>query len=539
MAPSILYLPNGQSFTVTPVFGGLFFKSNDLNLHNSVFPAGWTIVIHSEDYTDEPDNGTLGDNGSAPKRRFNVHRYKQPTLQNDSMFISSISNPSSSDFQPAASPTRQIAMMLWTTLYWYFHQPQPPLYLTTEASKKTPNEGKPRGEWRIYIKREGIFRGRNLLPKLERMGLIASEDSAVGSSTDDRSTEGWIEMFVSRRTFWQLSPRLFLFTLTPMSGTPFPGSPYSSRPSSPVRNNEQSGTSPHRPELTGRAATSPGLWMPQTPGPFASGSHLPTYYPPPPPQYIMTNGVRHPIRPKPPRQGETFYLRHIPSVGQYLSFRVASLNDRVVAYTGPVSGYSTGMAASLAIPSHVIPSSSTTDVTSTSKPGSKPGSRPSSRPSSRSGTPNSVESDTTAMTDLQLLHKWMNVPRISKFWGCAGSISNQEAFLKTNLESRHSFPVIGCWDGKPFGYFEIYWVVEDILGKHLSPGDVGDWDRGVRVLVGEDEFRGAHRVHCWLSSLAHWAITSDYRMNSFVLEPRIDNERYAVTHHALYLYPRY
>lgn len=61
---------------------------------------------------------------------------------------------------------------------------------------------------------------------------------------------------------------------------------------------------------------------------------------------------------------------------------------------------------------------------------------------------------------------------------------------------------------------------------HLSPGDVGDWDRGVRALVGEDEFRGAHRVKCWLSSLAHWAMASDYRTNSFVLEPRIDNERY-------------
>jgi hypothetical protein len=130
------------------------------------------------------------------------------------------------------------------------------------------------------------------------------------------------------------------------------------------------------------------------------------------------------------------------------------------------------------------------------------------------------------MTDLQLLHKWMNIPRVSEFWGCAGPISTQEAFLKADLESRHSFPVIGCWDGKPFGYFNIYWVMEDILGKYLSPGDVGDWDRGIRVLVGEDEFRGAHRVKCWLSSLANWAITSDYRTNSFVLEPRVDAERY-------------
>jgi RimJ/RimL family protein N-acetyltransferase len=132
------------------------------------------------------------------------------------------------------------------------------------------------------------------------------------------------------------------------------------------------------------------------------------------------------------------------------------------------------------------------------------------------------------MSDLQLLHKWMNNPRVSKFWGCAGPVSNQEAFLKSNLESRHSFPVIGCWDGKPFGYFEIYWVAEDILGRHLSSGEVEPWDRGVHVLVGEEEFRGKQRLRCWLTSLVNWAWCSDYRTNNFVLEPRVDNERYAL-----------
>ena len=72
--------------------------------------------------------------------------------------------------------------------------------------------------------------------------------------------------------------------------------------------------------------------------------------------------------------------------------------------------------------------------------------------------------------------------------------------------------------------------MEDILGRHLRPGDVSDWDRGVQVLVGEDEFRGTHRVKCWLSSLAHWALTADNRTNSFVVESRVDNERYVVYH---------
>jgi RimJ/RimL family protein N-acetyltransferase len=561
MAPNqanIVHLPNGQTIDVKPVFGGLFFKANDLNVHNSILPAGWTIIINSEDYSDDPihdDDGTH-DHEDARPRRHHVHRYKQPTLRNDNMFISSISNPSSSDWKPPASPTRQIAMMLWTTLYWYFQQPEPPLYVTTEASKNTPLEARPRADWRINIKREGVFRGKHLLPKLERMGLIACEDSSVGCEAGDPAA-GYTAMFVSRRSFWQVSPKLFLFTLTPTTGAggSFPNTPMGSRPSSPVRNENRHGESPPRGApiaaaadrssrtITSSGLASPGLWAPLTPGPFTSGSHLPTYFPPPPPQYIITNGVRHPIRPKPFRQGETFYIRHIPSVDQYLSFRVASLSPHPVTYMGPVCGTSAMSGGGvtthgpLAIPLHVKPSSATDKTPTPSgnhSSSNNKSSGPTSAPSS-DGVPTPplassdnfyADVDSSQLSDLQLLHKWMNNPRVSKFWGCAGPQHVQEEFLRTNLSSRHSFPAIGCWDGKPFGYFEIYYVQEDILGRHLSPGQVEPWDRGVHVLIGEQEFRGAHRVKAWLSSLVHWALSGDYRTDSVFLEPRVDNQRY-------------
>jgi RimJ/RimL family protein N-acetyltransferase len=141
-------------------------------------------------------------------------------------------------------------------------------------------------------------------------------------------------------------------------------------------------------------------------------------------------------------------------------------------------------------------------------------------------TPTPEIEDTSLMTDLQLLNKWMNEPRVSKFWGCSGPQITQEKFLQTNMSSKHSFPAIGLWDGKPFGYFELYWVKEDILGRHL--GDRADnYDRGIHVLVGEEEFRGKHRVKCWITALAHWAFIEDYRTNAVVLEPRVDNERYS------------
>ncbi|KAF1944851.1 siderophore biosynthesis protein-like protein [Clathrospora elynae] len=489
MAPvNVVHLPNGQNLTVTPVFGGLFFKASDLTHTHSSFPPGWTIVLNSEDElaTEEQELQQEDEEELFPPR--NVHRFRRPTLNSDHIYISSMSSPSSSEYKAAASPTRQIAMMLWATLYWYFHQPEPTLQVTNATSKNTADAGKPKGEWRININREGIFKGKVVLPKLERMGLVASEDSTVGCAQEDSSPEGWTRMFVSRRTFWQLDPRIYLFTLSPLSNSPFPsGSPYPSRPPSPAAGQDSKREHQLDP-------ASPGLWSPTAPGPFHSSSHLPTFYPPPPSQYVYTNNIRHPIRPKPPRQGEIFYTRYIPSVGQYLSFRVASISSKALQHQGPVSSHvhSPHRNIAMAASDSVIPT---------------------------------VSSLKLGMSDLEYLHKWMNDPRVSHFWGEVGPQSHQEEFLKKGLQSKNSFPVIGCWDGKPFGYFELYWVKEDNLAKYLP--FVGDYDRGFHCLVGEQEFRGPHRVKIWLSALVHYCWMSDNRTERVMLEPRVDNEKLA------------
>ncbi|KAF2754699.1 hypothetical protein EJ05DRAFT_479136 [Pseudovirgaria hyperparasitica] len=485
MSLQIVHLPNGQNLQVSPVFGGLFFKSSELSHTHSPFPAGWTIVLNSEDGDEDEDmedtaaSEQMTDQETRNKR---IHRFRRPTLRNDHLYISSISNSNSNDFKPAGSPTRQIAMMLWATLWWYFHQPEPDTRITTKQSMYTAEEGKPRGDWRININREGIFKGKVLLPKLERMGLIASEDSTVGLDQGDKVGEGWLHMFVSRRTFWQLDPRLYLYTSIALAHSPYlTGSPYTSRPSSPSNDPKHDSPDPQPP-------TSSGLWSSSVQGPFHSTSHLPTYFPPPPQQYTFTNHVRHPIRPKPPRQGEVFYTRYIPSLGQYLSFRVASLSPKAPPHRGP----SAATPPSVAQFRH-----SQLDWPPTSGPAPQ------------------------GPSDLDLLHKWMNEPRVSAAWGEAGPRARQEAFLKASLSSRHSFPVIGCWDGRPFGYFELYWAKEDMLGRYVD--GIGHFDRGIHCLVGEDEFRGPARVRAWLSALVHYFWLVDGRTDCVIMEPRVDN----------------
>ncbi|KAL6831790.1 acyl-CoA N-acyltransferase [Trichoderma camerunense] len=487
MAPQLLHLPDGQTFTVTPVFAGLGFKSHEMNMHPNAFPIGWNVVLHTEEEVESPfaaendaEDLPASDPSRPPSRKTRVHPFIRPTLQNDTLFISSISNPSNSDFKPAASPTRQIAMMMWVTLYWYFHQPQPRPQLHTEAAKDTPDNAKPNGEWRINIKREGVLRGRNLIPKLERMGLIAASDTSCGTGLDDSGDE-WARMYVSRRMFWQIPGHLFLFTLQPTqkANSSVPGSPVNSRPSSPVRGESSFSHYLSIDGLTRLDSDLPGGPMPtsvpQTPavpiGPFYSTSHLPTYFPPPPLQYTFSDGVRHPVRPKPHRMGEIFYSRYVPSVGKYLSFRVASTSTKPVPYLGPVG----------------------------------------------SSNNSQEHAHLSGMTDIELLKMWMAKPRVSEFWG-----EYKPGFLEGVLKLRHSFPVIASWDGIPFGYFEIYWVKEDILGRHLA-NVAGDFDRGIHVFVGEEWARG--RVPQWLTSLVHWCFIADNRTMSVCLEPRVDNDR--------------
>ncbi|KAI0384881.1 acyl-CoA N-acyltransferase [Hypomontagnella monticulosa] len=465
MPLSVVHLPDGQSFTVQPVFSGLFFKSNELNPHHAPFPVGWTVVLHSEDNAEDQLNSlTLQDDANESRsRRSHIHRYSRPTLQNDTIFISSISNPSSSEFKPHASQSRQIAMMLWVSLYWYFQQPEPSPYVETEQSKYAPLEARPKGDWRIRIKREGVLRTRNMMPKMERMGLISSLDSAVGESSSE-SNHGWDQMFVTRRAFWQIHSGLFLFTLQPLKqSSSYPGSPNNSRPTSPVRSE------------TGNIATLSNHLSVEVPvnssvGPYNSASHLPTYFPPAPLQYIITNNVRHPLRQKPPHMGEIFYTRFIPTVGKYLSFRVASLSPKPVPCLGPIT----------------------------------PGER--------------EHTHLNTLSDTSLLQMWLANPRVSKFWG--GYYPN---FLSNALQSRHSFPAIGMWDGVPFGYFEIYWVKEDNLGRYMG-NEAQDFDRGIHVFIGEEWARG--RVPQWLSSIVQWCFQADCRTMNICLEPRVDNARF-------------
>lgn len=125
-----------------------------------------------------------------------------------------------------------------------------------------------------------------------------------------------------------------------------------------------------------------------------------------------------------------------------------------------------------------------------------------------------------SLDDVDLLHRWMNDPRVDAVWAEAGPWAKHEAYLAGLIADPHMLPLIGSFGGEPFGYFEVYWAKENRLAPFY---EVRDYDRGWHVLVGEDRFRGRAYVSAWLPSLMHALFLDDARTDRIVGEPRADH----------------
>ncbi|HET8791527.1 MAG TPA: GNAT family N-acetyltransferase [Modicisalibacter sp.] len=124
--------------------------------------------------------------------------------------------------------------------------------------------------------------------------------------------------------------------------------------------------------------------------------------------------------------------------------------------------------------------------------------------------------------DLARFVRWMHLPRVAEFWDQAWPEAELAAFIERRLADAHTLPLIGEFDGQPFGYFELYWAAEDRLAAYYP---WAAFDRGLHLLVGEEDVRGARFVDAWLAGLSHYAYLAEPRTTRLVLEPRHDNRR--------------
>lgn len=124
--------------------------------------------------------------------------------------------------------------------------------------------------------------------------------------------------------------------------------------------------------------------------------------------------------------------------------------------------------------------------------------------------------------DLERFNRWQNEPRVEAFWQEGGSLAQHREYLAKLEADPHTLTLIGCFDDQPFAYFEAYWAKEDRIAPFYQ---ADDYDRGIHMLVGEQQHRGPHKVASWLCALVHCLFLDDPRTQRVVAEPRADNAR--------------
>ena len=122
--------------------------------------------------------------------------------------------------------------------------------------------------------------------------------------------------------------------------------------------------------------------------------------------------------------------------------------------------------------------------------------------------------------DLHRFMRWQNSERVAAFWEQSGTLEEHRSYLESQAKDPRVLNLIGCIDDEPFAYFEAYWTKEDRIAPYY---DAQDFDRGIHMLVGEDNHRGPHKVKAWLNALCHYLFLDDCRTTRIVSEPRSDN----------------
>ncbi len=125
-------------------------------------------------------------------------------------------------------------------------------------------------------------------------------------------------------------------------------------------------------------------------------------------------------------------------------------------------------------------------------------------------------------TDIEHFHRWMNDEQVNVIWEDGGDRQKHAAILAERSRDPHMLALIGCFDGEPFGYFEVYWAKENRLGPYY---DAQDYDRGWHVAIGEPACRGKRWITAWLPSLMHFIFLDDPRTQRIVGEPRASHEQ--------------
>lgn len=122
--------------------------------------------------------------------------------------------------------------------------------------------------------------------------------------------------------------------------------------------------------------------------------------------------------------------------------------------------------------------------------------------------------------DLDLVHGWMRQPHVAAFWELDVPRAELAGYLEQAAGDDHREALIGCVDGRPVSYWELYWAARDRLAAYYPAHPL---DQGVHLLIGPPELVGRGLGRALLGMVAGWLLAREPASPRVVAEPDVRN----------------
>ncbi|WP_020573966.1 GNAT family N-acetyltransferase [Actinopolymorpha alba] len=122
--------------------------------------------------------------------------------------------------------------------------------------------------------------------------------------------------------------------------------------------------------------------------------------------------------------------------------------------------------------------------------------------------------------DLDVLVTWMNDPAVDAYWKLAGPRERTAAHLRAQKEAGHVTSLLGCLDGVPMSYWEVYWADLDPLSAAYP---ARAYDGGIHLLLGPATARGRGLGATLLRDVSDRMFAAAPACERIVAEPDIRN----------------
>ncbi len=122
--------------------------------------------------------------------------------------------------------------------------------------------------------------------------------------------------------------------------------------------------------------------------------------------------------------------------------------------------------------------------------------------------------------DLDLVHGWMRQPHVAAFWELDVPRAELAGYLERTAGDDRQDVLIGCVDGRPVSYWELYWAARDRLAAYYPAHPL---DQGVHLLVGPPELVGRGLGSALLGVVVSWQLRREPATPRVVAEPDVRN----------------